>query len=599
MEKYNEEQIKSAYQKLGIKLDDVIYVTSSLAMMGRPPSSVKSSNQLCDMFYSPLVDAIGGNGTVIVPVFSYTFGKGNATEPAIFHPQNTDADIGLFPNFLLKQEGVKRTRDPMLSMAYIGGNISYLTDNLESSTYTENSFLARLAKSKAKFLNIGIGVGWLPLVHYIDWLLESPYRYNKIFNGYIAEGDELIAKSWMYSVRTLIENSLPDTEEIGVRALNKGIWKTAKIGGRDVYCCDCKEYFEFALNEIKKNPWLVAKGPEINPLFAEKQRTGEEKHLIIENDFNPINWLRYFNSLRRDVVSDSMDAALFSIKKYFPLNITRNTTGKVLFGRVVPERWFVKKASIKDSRGRELLNIDNDGQDVYSYSLPISSTVSRGMLLKHIHIYDEVESKITVYNDRDWGFSCNSILVNDFVDEEYFVNIDSYFSLGEMAYGSLTIDRNMPQDILICCYTEGPNRENENLSGVIAGLQLYRSLNERKVKANVRILFLPNFLAFLCWLEKNSDLSRNINSAYHLKFVGTGDELLLQGFRKVNEDVSSFFEHSKPFIPFDEITLPFDNFILSSETLGLYSAHIENHTSGKLSNAGFRKTQKYLLELVG
>ena len=362
MESYDEKSIKKAYQALGLKAGDVVYLTSSLAMMGRPPNTVKNSTDLCHLFYKPLIDIIGEEGTIIAPAFSYTFGKGSASEPAIFDPQLTSADTGLFPNFLLKQPKVKRTKDPMLSMAYLGGDISSLTQDLDNATYTDNSFLARLAKSKAKFINIGIGVGWLPFVHYIDWLLKSPYRYNKHFNGFIREGEQLKATSWLYSVRALIENSLPDTEEIGISAFNKGIWKKSKLGSKDIYCCNCQEYFEFALNEVKNTPWLVAKGPEVNPLDAEKKRTGEECHPLITSDFNSLVWLKYFKKLRRDLVSDSMSALFYSIEKYFPLNITRILSGEMVYGRAVPERWLLKQAWVKDRQGNVLINIENDDE---------------------------------------------------------------------------------------------------------------------------------------------------------------------------------------------------------------------------------------------
>lgn len=598
MESYSEECIKLTYQNLGIKPDDIVYVTSSLAMMGRPPTFVKKSTQLCELFYRPLLEVLGPNGTVIAPAFSYTFGKGNAAEPAIFDPENTCADIGLFPNFLLNQAGVKRTLDPMLSMAYIGGEIPSLTENLDSATYTDNSFLARLANSKAKFLNIGIGAGWLPFVHYIDWLLESPYRYNKIFHGYIKEGEQRTKKSWMYSVRTLIENSLPDTEEIGRRALQEGIWKKAKLGSREVYCCDCKEYFEFALRQIKQEPWLVAKGPVVDTLKAEKQRTGEELHLVNYTDFNSMSWISYFNSLRRDLVSDSMDALFTLIKQYFPLSITRVTTGKIVFGRVVPERWLIKGASIKDSQGSEILNENDEGKDVYSYSLPISSKVSRQTLLKHIHFYDQAEGAKAVYNDRDWGFLCPRSTLDKFNDEEYFVEIDSYSSLGEMLYGSLSFQTATSQQILICCYTEGPDKVYENLSGVVTCLQLYRVLNTLESKANIRFLFLPNFTSFLCWFENNKDISSDIESVYHLKFVGTDKEILMQQFQIVNEEVSLFFESSKPFTPFEDVHLPFDNFILGSEMLGGYSMDTTEQRRENVSERGLQKIQEYLLDIV-
>ena len=60
--------------------------------------------------------------------------------------------------------------------------------DLPPTSYGEGSFLSRFAKSDAKILNLGIGPVWLPFVHHIDWLLKSPYRYDKLFKGFIKQG---------------------------------------------------------------------------------------------------------------------------------------------------------------------------------------------------------------------------------------------------------------------------------------------------------------------------------------------------------------------------------------------------------------------------
>ena len=130
---------------------------------------------------------IGEDGTLIVPTFSYTFGKGTANEPAVFDPQTTPADIGPF-RILFCNRKVSRDRWIRCCRWPKGTRLMEFIRDLPPTSYGEGSFLSRFAKSDAKILNLGIGPVWLPFVHHIDWLLKSPYRYDKLFKGFIKQG---------------------------------------------------------------------------------------------------------------------------------------------------------------------------------------------------------------------------------------------------------------------------------------------------------------------------------------------------------------------------------------------------------------------------
>jgi aminoglycoside N3'-acetyltransferase len=270
--RYAKYDILKALKDVGLEKGSTVYVSTSLGLIGFPPHAIDSVDQLCELFYNAIWEVIGEEGTLIVPTYSYTFGKGTVNKPAVFDPETTSADIGSFPNFVLKQDGVHRSRDPMLSVAGKGRRLQEFIGNLPPESYAEGSFLSRLAHSDVKLLNLGIGPIWLPFVHYIDWLFKAPYRYDKIFKGFIKEGEQLVPTTWIYFARILVPNSYPRTEVVGRMAEEAGLWKSAPLGRTNIYSIVCNEYFHFVKKAVEKDRWLLAKGPRFDPLTVEQER---------------------------------------------------------------------------------------------------------------------------------------------------------------------------------------------------------------------------------------------------------------------------------------------------------------------------------------
>ena len=69
---YSEEDIKYVLKETGIKKGNSIFLTTSLGMFGYIQSN--SQNNIWKIFYKKLLDAIGKNGNLFVPTYSYSFG---------------------------------------------------------------------------------------------------------------------------------------------------------------------------------------------------------------------------------------------------------------------------------------------------------------------------------------------------------------------------------------------------------------------------------------------------------------------------------------------------------------------------------------------
>jgi aminoglycoside N3'-acetyltransferase len=350
-------------------------------MIGAPPKEIKTANDLNRLFLDAIKEVLM-DGTIIVPTYSYTFGSSTGAEPAIFDLETTKSEIGSFPNFILSQDDFIRSEDPFVSVACKGEKCKELIGGISNSSYGENSFFARMVRSNGmKCCSIGLGPNWTPFIHHADWLVNAPHRYDKVFSGYIRKGKILRYTDWVYSVPFLGPNSYATAHKVGREAEKFGVWKYKELGRARIYTSNCIDYFNFIMDKLKHDKWILAKGPEV--------------------DVEKVEALR---------IKDPGDKEI-----NFSCKVTKHKTGEWIGRWLVPERWVCHKAQLMDLSG----NILTD--EPYLYSLSVNKKVSVKVLKKHL-------SKISknVYCNRDWGFVYNGSLN----DKEYKVVIDSSFGFG-------------------------------------------------------------------------------------------------------------------------------------------------------------------------
>lgn len=383
--RYTKDDIVKALKESGIKSNDTVFFTTSLGLVGLPPKEIDTEEKLNKLFLDAIKEVIT-DGNILVPTYSYTFGKSTASEPAVFDIKNTPSEIGPFPNYVLKQPETVRNKDPFVSVACIGKDSKTIFDGISNNSYGEGCFFEKmLSLNNVKCCSIGLGPNWTPFIHYADWLAKVPHRYDKQFYGYIKFYDgSLKYTKWIYYVRFLGDESYPTAHKIGRMAEKEGIWKYSKLGRARVYAADYKEYFDFVMQHLKQNRWLLAKGPAVDVEKKERERLKDPGDIQLDPSWE-----------------------IVAIKK----------SGEYFGKWLVPERWTCQEAKLMDMSGNVLSTTP------YLYSLSIDEIVSKERLLKHISPY-----KKNVYANRDWGF----VYKGKLKDDTYKVRIKSSFGYGSI-----------------------------------------------------------------------------------------------------------------------------------------------------------------------
>ncbi|ADR18631.1 DUF2172 domain-containing protein [Calditerrivibrio nitroreducens] len=522
MKKYKKTDIIKALKDVGLTKGDKVYFSSNLGVVGLPEENIKNIDDLCKLFLDSILEVIDVNeGTLLVPCFSYTAGKNLASEPAIFDLKNTKPEIGSFPYFFYKQDNVKRSIDPMLSVCCIGKDCDRFFTYDKQCTYCEGGFLSKLSKSSVKILNIGIGPDWMPFIHYVDWLVKAPYRYDKVFNTVIKD-DFLLNYPWLYSVRILSEISFPYEKRVAEKALKEGIWKKAPLGNIDIFLAVASDYFKVAYKMAKENNWILAKGPVCDVFQEEEKRIKEEKYSIHYNRDSDLEILEKLLSIPRYKMSKSFDDGVNYVVNYFGVRdykLIESETGEHIYWSIVPEKWILEDYHLKDSKGNIIFSkSDNKFNRIFEHSLSYSGKVSKEILLKHVKISMEGLEHFSCEHNRDWGFVIHFSELDNLKDDEYEVYIKTAFIKSKLKGVEFSLfSGDCYPTLSLIGFLDGPYKADENLSAIFLLKGIYDELKNIDLKLNLNFAILPNKVGLNMYIKKRQD---KIKDFIILNFLG-------------------------------------------------------------------------------
>lgn len=246
---------------------------------------------------------------------------------------------------------------------------------------------------------------------------------------------------------------------------------------------------------------------------------GTEMYNLIKKLF-PIN-----RSLTGKGVRESLDIINKKIIHY-DLDIKEVLSGKRVYDWIIPKEWNVKKAYIKDSKNKIVVNFENNNLHLMGYSKPINGKYKYSELIKHLYTLPDQPDAIpyvTSYYSENWGFS---ITYNDFIkldkSETYYVLIDSELKEGSLTYADLIIPGKSSKEILFSTYICHPSMANNELSGPALMVSLINYISNLKERYySYRFVIVPETIGSITYINLNlANLKKNIISGYNLTCVG-------------------------------------------------------------------------------
>jgi aminopeptidase-like protein/aminoglycoside N3'-acetyltransferase len=526
-------ELIGSLRKCGLIKGDTVFVHASLLALGLAGTG-QSANAACELVLSALRDTVGTEGTLFLPAYSQSFVRNEVfdpmTSPAM--PESANCSPGLMEQFR-HQTGALRSADPNYSVVGLGPKANAFLFNLPQSSFGPDCLFDRLAKQGGKVCTIGIGIGDATLRHHIEEIAGVPFRFKKLFTGHVQANGALRKQGWITSIPIQAENGWPDGSRLTGILLADASCKTAKISQCEIAVMSCRDFAEVTSREINRDPWFTAKGPAGDALELEAAYAGRRDFQIeLPTNASMHELIDGIWTLPRDIVSDGYDVALQALARQVPMTIHEFPSGTESWSWVVPEKWTCHEAYLETIDGQRLFSYADQPLHVVSYSLPFEGEISREELFKHLHVHPRLADAIPFifkYYERDWGLCCSQKQKNSFHDDRYRVVIRSSFTYGSLKVGQVVAPGRSDDTIILCAHLCHPHQVNDDLTGVVVGIEVMRALLQRRdLRYTYCFLIVPETIGSVAWLSQHENLIPRMKGGLFLEMLGRNHPHALQ-----------------------------------------------------------------------
>ncbi len=238
------------------------------------------------------------------------------------------------------------------------------------------------------------------------------------------------------------------------------------------------------------------------------------------------NLIKKLWPINRSLSGKGNRQTLSILKKINPLlKIKKTPSNTKVFDWKIPLEWNVKDAYIQDKKGKKVLNFKDNNLHLMGYSVPFRGSVSYKKLTEKINFIKSRPNAIpytTSYYKKRWSFNMSFSKFKKLKkNEEYFVNINSNLTKGNINYGEIFFPGKYKKEILISTYICHPSMANNELSGPAVSIFLSKWLCKKKRKFSYRFIFIPETIGSINYINKNlKNLQKNVICIFNLTCVG-------------------------------------------------------------------------------
>jgi aminoglycoside N3'-acetyltransferase len=254
-----EKKITSLFSKVRIQKGDTLLVHSDLNVVFRKLNiSLRDSMEI---IFRCLQKSLGPKGTIVVPAYYYDYGTNNKCFDLKKSP--ISKELGLFSKFIFNKKNSIRSLNPITSVVALGYNAKKICNMKTCSGYGIDSPFDILTKLDAKMLFLGVDLSYMTYVHYVEFMVGVPHRYNKYFLKPVIKNNKKIKLPVTSQVR--YSNVISDS------FANNKKFEKAKIVKKITFLNDSlrivkfNDAFKFLKNKLQKNFFYLLKNkPNFN-----------------------------------------------------------------------------------------------------------------------------------------------------------------------------------------------------------------------------------------------------------------------------------------------------------------------------------------------
>ena len=233
-----------ALKSLGVKQGDVICVHSQLMNLGKP---LLKKQEFLERITETLLEAIGEEGTLIMPTFSYSFCKNE-----VFDVQNTPSDVGILTEYFRNMPYVKRTWHPIFSFAVSGARTEEYLD-IGPDAFSLDSVYGKMIRDDGKIVMMGANAGYT-FYYLAEEHLNVSHRYFKNFNGQIKyDNSQIVQTNIPYFVRALSVKSDLDEKKLSEFLRKSDCQRQVKFAHGTLAVIECEKAYSTLISTLKSD----------------------------------------------------------------------------------------------------------------------------------------------------------------------------------------------------------------------------------------------------------------------------------------------------------------------------------------------------------
>lgn len=248
-----------------------------------------------------------------------------------------------------------------------------------------------------------------------------------------------------------------------------------------------------------------------------------------------LNVMEQILGLNIGIAQAQNEQAFRLLEQLHPLDFVHFPSDSEHNGWVVPRDWVVHKATIR-CNGTLLYDGTCHPLAVAGYSTSFSGTLSKEDLAPHIFTRPDQPGAYPfhcIYNYRPWvrhwGFCVPYSEYASWPDGVYDIELETEYRPGRMTVAQIHHSGDLPDTVVFNAHTCHPCQANDDLSGVVAILLLFRELRNRKTRFSYRAVLGPEHLGTVFYLRDlpESEL-RHLKGGVFVEMVGSEGPLVLQ-----------------------------------------------------------------------
>jgi aminopeptidase-like protein len=248
----------------------------------------------------------------------------------------------------------------------------------------------------------------------------------------------------------------------------------------------------------------------------------------------------------RTLVSKDIAGIFDGIEKLADLPLIRHAykTGEDHGTWIVPPRWDIREAWLKDRHGRIIASYEDHPLFVSPYSRPVHLTLNAEELIAHT-ISEPSQPNAYAFNWRyaadyrlrlkDWGISLPQNIADNLSEGPFELLIDAEIEDGEMLVGEIVIPGESTETLLFIANYCHPGQVNDSFSGLVMFTQVMKMLARKtKLHYTYKLLIVHETIGSAVYISSDTNRLKPLIGAVFSEMVGWGKEWFIKLSRRGN-----------------------------------------------------------------